>query len=216
MTKLAWGFLFTSLLGCEPSNATNSESAYSTFTIQWVGEFGPGFGYASFESFAFDAKTKDVFLRGRSPKSDPPSGRLYGQYVTDNFFEYNPDDSLEPCDPTQVASRTLALQRNYFPYDTVRLRSVRIDTATSRVPAGPLGTVCYALHTPNGWKWNLAPQPTFVVDRVVPAGGAFGSPIHFGHLDFAIGEEVTDQIAFTGTFPEGGVFIKLTYEAAPE
>lgn len=215
MKNIHWGLLLPALLGCgsvEP--AAKPAPVYSTFAIRWGGEFYPGFSSGQFDSVAFDLKTNDVLLQGHTPKSDPAAGRSYGQYLAGAFRGQNPDDSLQPCDPAMVASRTVALDANHFPYDTVRLRSVRVDTATQRIPRGPV-SVCYAIHTPSGWKWNLTPQ-TFVMDREEPAPPPMSSKVYFGHIDFPIGDEVTDQIAFTGEIPIGGGIIKLTYEAAPE
>jgi hypothetical protein len=113
-----------------------------------------------------------------------------------------------------VASRTVALNANHFPYDTVRLRSVRVDTRTETIPTGQV-SVCYAIHTPRGWTWNVTGR-TFVIDREEPAPPPMATKIYFGHIDFPIGDEVTDQIAFTGEIPDGGGILKVTYEAAPE
>jgi len=215
MKTIHWGLLLPALLGCgsvEP--AAKPAAIYSTFTIRWGGEFYPGFGSGQFDSLAFDLKTKDVLLQGHTPKSDPAAGRSYGQYLAGGFRGQNPDDTLQPCDPAMVASRTITLNANHFPYDTVRLRSVRVDTVTERIPDGPV-SVCYAIHTPSGWKWDLTPR-TFVKDREEPAPPPMASKVYFGHIDFPMGDEVTDQIAFTGYIMAGGELIKLTYEAAPE
>jgi len=213
MKTIHWGLLLPALLGCgsvEP--AAKPEPVYSTFTIEAGGRTAGSFYSHSFRSFAFDARLKNVFLSGNPPVSDPPQGRPYGQWRT--IYSDDPNDNLKPCDPAMVASRTVALNANHFPYDTVRLRSVRVDTLTELIPTGPL-TVCYAIHTPSGWKWDLTPR-TFVKDREEPAPPPMLSKVYFGHIDFPIGDEVTDQIAFTGEIPIGGGIIKLTYEAAPE
>jgi len=218
MKTIHWGLLLPALLGCgsvEP--AAKPAPVYSTFTIQRhqqsVNLF-MGMAPFSFDSFAFDGKTKSVSLTGQSPESDPAPGREYGQYFVSFFDEQDPNDSGKPCDPAMVASRTVALNANHFPYDTVRLRSVRVDTAREWIPDGPV-SVCYAIHTPSGWKWDLTPR-TFVKDREEPAPPPMTTKDYFGHIDFPIGDEVTDQIAFTGEIPFGGGIIKLTYEAAPE
>ena len=198
-----------------------AEGAKDTYVIHMVvGSRGlPNVDWLTAASLALDLTAPELSLEWGRGTTYPAPGRLYGQ-VQNLWYPHNDTAHLLPreggpldeCSEAVAQVRLPFLNAHVMPYDAVKLRSVRLDFRAQLIDQvdGTTDRLCYALHTPAGWKWNLRPNVPFVVDAIGDALLGGGQ----AHVVFPIDEPVVDQIVFAGYQSSGGIS-EFTYVASP-